>query len=158
MRTMWQSHWKNIPDHRQSKYFIKDPDPKYWKDIKHMSKNRMSNVIRFISGHGFMNRHHKTVIPTKQRHQDADADPRSKCRLCDLGPETPIHLTTVCPRLAWTRNQLFSQSQIVGYICDRPPPWSKGLLDFIQNDLIQTLDNSEDMLPRSSLGDRLANT
>ena len=102
-----------------------------------MSENRMSNVIRFISGHGFMNRHHKTVIPTKQRHQDADADPRSKCRLCDLGPETPIHLATVCPRLAWTRNQLFSQSQIVGYICDRPPPWSKGLLDFIQNDLVQ---------------------
>lgn len=148
-REEWDVHWKSTQGLRQSKLFINGPDPKYWKDIKHMNKKKMSNVIRFISGHCFMNRHHKTVIPTGKRGKCADADPRSRCRLCDLEEETPEHLCTVCPRLLWTRNTLFAQSQILSWTSDRPPPWSKHLLDFIQSDIVQSLDTTEDLVVRS---------
>lgn len=145
----WQKHWQDLPELRQSKLFLKGPDPKMWKDLRHMKKKKMSNVVRFITGHTFMRRH-QTCLKTGKRGKCADEDPGSKCRLCDIGEESPSHLATSCPRLQWTRNSLFSQSQLLSWDLDKPPPWSQELLDFINLDIIQSLDCSEDRILRSS--------
>ena len=146
----WTEHWKQLPEHRQSKFFMKGPNPKMWADLKYMKKKKLSSVVRFITGHCFMRRH-QTCIQTGKRGTCADQDPGSRCRLCENGEETPQHLITTCDRLALTRHTIFSKSQMVMWALDRPPPeWSKELLDFIDLDIIQSLDCSEDRILRSS--------
>ena len=137
----WGAHWNAQPELRQSKLFLHGPDPHIWRDLKKMKRKNVSNVLRFVTGHTFMKRH-RTVIDKGKRGITADVDIGSQCRLCWTGPESPEHLLLKCPRLMWMRNSVYSQSGIVSYELDTPPPWSEQMVEFINKPIIQALDTS----------------
>ena len=133
----WKSEWQSRTDCRQTKLFINQPDPCIWKDIKNLRHKEVSAIVRFLSGHTFLNRHN-VVIKYKLRGPDADHHEEASCRLCEEEEETPSHFATSCPMLSQQR---------LAYLCsfefDSPPPWSRALIDFLNLPEIRQLEESD---------------
>jgi ribonuclease HI len=54
----WKREWHTRLDCRQTKLFFPDPNPVIWKGIKalkNLSPTYLSRIVRFITGHTFMN-------------------------------------------------------------------------------------------------------
>ena len=99
IRKNWSKEWCTVKGHRQSKYFLKGPDPKFKTLIKY-SKNNISTLIRAVTGHSFMKRHQNEVI---------NGDNDTLCRLCMEEVETPHHIITECPVLLHRRKDNFGK-------------------------------------------------
>ena len=87
----------------------KSQKPKIWRDIKDHGRENISRVIRFVNGHGYMNRHN-TVFKYDISKEEADNPEEAQCRLFEEHEETPIHLITECGALIHERKDLFSES------------------------------------------------
>ena len=131
----WQHEWQeNIDLYKQTKRFIPIPNPGIWKDIKalpDLTPTRLSRIARFLTGHAHMNRH-STIVKrgyANRHHQD------SMCRLCEEGPESPIHLITECPVLNRDRFELLWQWQL-----DEVPEWSTKVIHFLELPIITELE------------------
>ena len=111
--------------------------------MKKLSKAKISNVIRFITGHTYLRRHN-VVFKKKKVRLAADRDHDSECRLCRDGPETPIHLLLECKALMWTRHTLFATGRLLAWQLDTPPPWSDELIAFINSPHIQALERRDE--------------
>ena len=139
----WTEKWQKSTEYRQSKMFLAGPDAKVWRTLKKLSKAKISNVIRFITGHTYLRRHN-VVFKKKKVRLAADRDPDSECRLCREGPETPIHLLLECKALMWTRHTLFATGRLLAWQLDTPPPWSDELIAFINSPHIQALERRDE--------------
>ena len=132
----WKVEWQARTDCRQTKLFIDGPEPKIWADIKALQHKEVSAIIRFLTGHSFMNRHN-VVIKHKIRGPDADHHEEATCRLCLEEEETPAHLTTTCEALCQERLCHLYAPQL-----DSPPSWSRPLIDFLNLPQIRQLEES----------------
>ena len=139
----WARIWRKNPDCRQSKLFFSGPDSRIWHSMRKLKKSKISAIIRFTTGHGYLRRH-RTVIKKKKRRLNADRDPDSACRLCHDGIEDPIHLLLQCPVLMWTRHTLFASDSLVAWQLDTPPPFGPALISFINSRPIQALDKNDE--------------
>ena len=142
IREEWTKEWENRQDCRQTKAFIGRPQPKIWKDIKDHGRETISRVIRFVSGHGYMNRH-STVIKYDISKEEADNHEEAQCRLCEEHEETPIHLITECGALIHERKDLFSESDLLAWMLDRPPDWTPAVIEFLNIQTIRDLDTRQ---------------
>jgi hypothetical protein len=68
----------------------------------------LARIIRFLTGHTFMNRHEVLI----QRGKDDLGSNDALCRLCEEEMETPEHLLTECPVLNNDRQELFNSYQL----------------------------------------------
>ena len=141
----WLKVWqKNPDDYRQSRMFLSGPDAKIWQTLRKLTKTKISNVIRFTTGHNYFRRHN-VVIKKKKRRVAADRDPDSECRLCNSGKEeSSAHLLLNCPVLMWTRHTLFATDRLLAWNLDTPPPLSEALIAFINSPLIQALEKPDE--------------
>ena len=141
----WLKVWqKNPDDYRQSRMFFSGPDAKIWQTLRKLTKTKISNVIRFTTGHNYFRRHN-VVIKKKKRRVAADRDPDSECRLCNSGKEeSSAHLLLNCPVLMWTRHTLFATDRLLAWNLDTPPPLSEALIAFINSPLIQALEKPDE--------------
>ena len=138
-RERWETEWRNRTDCRQTKAFIEKPQPQIWRDLKTHGSETICRVIKFLSGHGHMNRH-RTVVKYSITKAEADTHEEAQCRLCQEHEETPIHLITECEALADERLNIFSHTEILAWYRDKPPDWSPALLDFINLQTVRDLD------------------
>jgi hypothetical protein len=91
--------------------FFSTPNQRVWKDIKaysNLTPTCLARIIRFLTGHTFMNRY-KVLL---QRGRDDLASNNALCRLCKEEMETPEHLLTECPILNNDRQGLFNSFQL----------------------------------------------
>jgi hypothetical protein len=91
--------------------FFPTLNPKVWKDIKaysNLTPACLARIIRFLTGHTFMNRHEVLI----QRGRDDLGSDDALCRLCEEEMETPEHLLTECPVLNNDRHELFNSYQL----------------------------------------------
>jgi hypothetical protein len=122
-------------DCRQTRLFFPTLNPKVWKDIKAYSNLLpacLARIIRFLTGHTFMNRHE--VLIQRQRN-DLGSD-NALCRLCEEEMETPEHLLTEFPVLNIDRQALFNSYQL-----PQVPDWDPKILRMI---MLSTLASLED--------------
>lgn len=133
---VWTREWEARTDCRQSKAFMNAPNCQIWKDLRNLKSTQVSRVARFLTGHVFMNRHN-TLLDFGYEALD---DPCARCRLCENGEESPIHLATVCPDPDITRARL---DNMLAWQLDTPPPWSVKLLKFIIEPAITALEDTE---------------
>jgi hypothetical protein len=87
--------------------FFPTLNPKGWKDIKaysNLTPACLARIMRFLTGHTFMN-HHEVLI---QRGRDDLGSEDALYRLCEEEMETPEHLPTKCPVLNNDRQELFN--------------------------------------------------
>ena len=123
---MWRHLWDNTLGHRQTRYWFPDgPDPKFAFDIIRLPKLICSQVVAWVTGHCYLNRH-QALIDDAQTEQirkhignegpDGEAiippaDPT--CTKCKFDPsqknkeETPYHLMTECVGLWQLRFDIF---------------------------------------------------
>ena len=123
---MWRYLWDNALGHRQTRDWFPDgPDPQFAFDIIRLPKLICSQVVAFVTGHCYLNRHQALIdnnfreqIRIKVGNEDRNgeeiippADP--SCTKCKFDPsqknkeETPLHLMTDCIGLAELRLQIF---------------------------------------------------
>jgi ribonuclease HI len=129
----WEREWVNADDCRQSKLFMPAPNKEIWADLRSLGSSKLSRVVRFLTGHTFMNRH-KVLINTKSYYA-ADEHLDAQCRLCEEEPETPEHLITECPVLNDHRMATLQHWQLPA-----PPAWTKDIISFIQTTEIIALE------------------
>ena len=123
---MWRNIWDNTLGHRQTRDWLPDgPDPQFAFDIIKLPKLICSQVVAFITGHCYLNRHQALIddaeteqIRKHTGNEDEDgnviippADPT--CSMCKFDPsqsnkeETPLHLMTECVELTQLRRNIF---------------------------------------------------
>jgi hypothetical protein len=104
VQAKWDKRWKNSSEYRQTKHWFPERDPEISKQILLMSRPIVSDLVNFITGHGFLNRHQNLLYP--HLHMT------SLCRLCEEGEETPLHLMTECPvpQIVSHRTNLFKSA------------------------------------------------
>ena len=116
---LWRQLWDNTLGHRQTRYWFPDgPDPKFAFDIIRLPKLICSQVIAWVTGHCYLNRHQALIdnantelirrhVGNTDRHGGLlipPADP--SCSMCPQDDpdrnkmeETPLHLMTECKGL-----------------------------------------------------------
>ena len=102
--------------------------------MKPLSQEKTSRIIRFVTGHCHMNRHNTLLA----KGYGALESSESRCRLCEEEEETPEHLIKECPVMNTTR-----LCTLYAWQLDTPPPWSTGLINFINSPQIIALEESE---------------
>ena len=129
----WNNEWLSRADCRQSKLFLPTRENKVWNDIKDLPNPKASRIIRFLTGHTFMNRQNAIVKLGKDKALESDD---VYCSLCMEEEETPAHLIQECPCL----NQL-RLNTLYAWKLDTPPPWSEEVKNFILSDAIKSLES-----------------
>ena len=135
----WTEIWATTEGHRQSKHYLQGPQPDIWRDLKKLPPDKIGRTIRFITGHGFMNRHN-TLIKFKNKteaYNDPEAVLEMLCKLCEEQEETPLHIVTECPVLNTLRLSTLYQWQL-----DTPPPWGTDLINFINSTEVADLEST----------------
>jgi hypothetical protein len=106
-----------------------------WKDIKaffNLTPACLARIIRFLTGHTFMNCHEVLI----QRGRDDLESNDALCRLCEEEMEAPEHLLTECPVLNKDRQELFN-----GFQLSQVPNWDSKILRMV---MLPTLAALED--------------
>lgn len=102
----WNSKWESLSWEWQSKLFCKGPLDIRIGELERLGRYRMGTLIRFLSGHAFMNRHNYIMGLAES----------GKCRLCDtMEEETPEHIITRCPILNNWRFEKFGTFEVFDY-------------------------------------------
>jgi hypothetical protein len=105
--------------------FFPTLNPKVWKDIKaysNLTPACLARIIRFLTGHTFMNCHEVLI----QRGRDDLGSDDALFRLCKEEMETPEHLLTECPVVNIDRQALFNSYQL-----PREPDWDPKILRMV---------------------------
>ena len=98
----WKQEWTNYEEGRQAHYFLDGPSTKFNKIYKH-SRNEIARLVQYITGHAFLRRQNRIV-----EYNSKDNDGIKDCRVCNTkDEETPHHIITSCPVMAWRRNDYF---------------------------------------------------
>ena len=132
----WKRAWQKRKDCRQSKLFLKEPDKNIWKLIEQSTPEGLSRIMRFVTGHTFMNRHNTIVKYGKAGLETHDSE--TSCRLCEEEEETPEHLITDCPVLNQARVETLYAWQL-----DTPPPFSAEVAAFIKLPQLKELEEDQ---------------
>ena len=93
----WNTRWQDDPQYVHTKLFFPQVSIKKTHSLLNFSRSYVQLLTRAITGHNFLS-----------KHQNRIGQPVApECRLCEEAPETFIHLTTECPRLAQQRLEIF---------------------------------------------------
>ena len=99
--SMWSSEWKALPPEvcRQTKnWFPNGPRPKFSYSILRLPRVACGQMIQFITGHNFLNRHQAII----------DKSDKKVCRYCAKGEESTEHIMSYCDKFATERQLLFN--------------------------------------------------
>jgi hypothetical protein len=132
----WARLWADREgiDYRQTRLFFPTLNPKVWKDIKAYSNLTPAcrvRIIRFLTGHTFMNCHEVLI----QRGRDDLGSDHALCRLCKEEMKTPKHLLTECPVLNNNRQELFYSFQL-----SKVPDWDSKILRIVMLPTLAALE------------------
>ena len=129
----WVNEWEGetnpnqrTPKCRQTRYFYKVPSRSQAKVLLSYNRERVSMLVRFVTGHAFLKRHN--MIVEKGTTQGLEIED-IYCRLCESSSEweTPHHVICKCPALMHRRLPYFGD-----YFLPNDPSWKmKNLLEFL---------------------------
>ena len=95
----------------------------------------LGQLIQFITGHNFMNRH-QAIVDGDKNYKTSN-NPKKMCDLCKTGEMTSEHIMSICPRLATIRQLVFNDPF-------PQPPYTDikliQLIDFLKIAKIPTLE------------------
>ena len=114
VREVWNKRWTSSGTCRQTKDWVPEVDTKQCQRAKKtvsLARIALGNVIQFITGHNYFNRHNSIV--------DRTID--STCRFCGEDEESSWHLASECFALSQIRNNVFHVHVDIGQIA---PKWS----------------------------------
>ena len=133
-RKTWETRWKGLKDHRQSKIFLHGPNKSNASKLLHCQSEVVGRVARLLTGHAHMRRH-QAVQDQKTREPTGEIN----CRLCgEDDDETPAHIVCKCPALNSIRNICMGTFQMDSY----EPKWKmSGMIEFAR---IQEVKNLEE--------------
>ena len=78
----WKQRWRDIKEHKHTKYFYEGPNPNKAKGIVRMSRSRLMIWIRAITGFNFLSYH----------QSKGDNNTSKAYKACNEDVETFIHL------------------------------------------------------------------
>ena len=125
---LWEDQWNEVIGCRQTRHwFPTGPRPKFVREIIFRSKIMVGQLVQFITGHTFLNRHQAIIDESERQriiaannYDNADDEgnaiidaPDPKCRRCKNGDETPLHILTECESLGELRLQIFGREELV---------------------------------------------
>jgi hypothetical protein len=100
---IWQTRWNNNPQCQQSKMMLGKISWRESKLLIKLNREECGEMLRFLTGHNFLNRHQSLV----------DGTTSPLCRLCEEDEETSYHLTAECPVLQTQRKEVFGSEFLV---------------------------------------------
>jgi hypothetical protein len=120
----WTELRHKIPECRQTKLFMPNPDIPLSKNLLRHTKKELCLLLRHMIGHSFLSYHQSLIHPGTP----------PQCRLCGYIREESHHIIKHCPALANIRLECLWQT-VVDDVCFIP-----GLLTFLQSKQITTLE------------------
>ena len=109
----WSKAWKFYDQARQTKIWFPKPDLKKSIQLLRLSRNSLSRIAQFLTGHNKLKRH-KNI-------QSGINDPHS-CRFCLEEEESSFHVIAECPATQSIRTRVF-ELPIPTNLPD-PPDWT----------------------------------
>ena len=107
---------------RQTKIWLPKPNPKISKNLLNNTKDTFGRVVRWVTGHNFLNRHKNLLDP------DTYLD--KYCRFCFYDEETSWHLAAECGAFNTLRFKHFDRYQLL-----QNPEWTgRDLSNFLQEE------------------------
>ena len=97
----WGDRWAAEPTCRQTRLLLPAPDAHMAKFLFKLSRDNISAMVHFISGHNHLLYHQLLTGKTQS----------ALCRLCQEETETAWHFLTKCPALEMGRLMFFLQHQ-----------------------------------------------
>ena len=94
--------WSDVRMQKQSKAFLKGPDPKRTKELLMMSREELRATTGIYTGHCKLNKHMHTLGLVNS----------DRCRFCTEHAETAIHVICLCDALARKRFLAFGSPYI----------------------------------------------
>jgi ribonuclease HI len=92
----WKQRWKERPDCRQSKMYIKRVEKK---TLLQLSRRDLRNITTCFTGHGNLG-HHLHIMGLKGD---------SSCQFCGAKDETPQHFVGMCPKFTGMRWRIYGR-------------------------------------------------
>ena len=153
---LWENQWNEVIGCRQTRHwFPQGPRRKFVREIIFRSKIMVGQLIQFLTGHTFLNRHQAVIDESERQriiaandYDNADDDgyaiidaPDPKCRRCKDGDETPLHILTECESLGELRLQIFGKEELVapGEIPDFSSLTAHQVVSFMREAKFETL-------------------
>jgi hypothetical protein len=121
----WTDTWSRSIDYRQTKYFFPNPDISMSKSMLCQQKKVLGTVIRYITGHCYLNYH--------QSLQQPGISPI--CCLCGTDREESQHIICSCPSLISLWLTYLWQRTITDEWC------LQGLIDFLTSPEVEILED-----------------
>ena len=123
----WEDDWK------KTKYWFPAPDTRKANHMKHLSRDRFSRLLRWLTGHCFLNRQNNLV--------DTIKFPDPLCCLCGLELERAVHVLVFCPALVQTRYRIMGEP----FLPPSDPFWTVDqLLRLLSVEKIKALEDTQD--------------
>ena len=94
----WSKAWKWYEQARQTKIWFPKPNLKKSNTLLRLSRNNLSKLVQFLTGHNKLKRH--------KNLQSGVSDPHS-CRLCLEEEESSFHVIAECPATQSVRTRVF---------------------------------------------------
>ena len=129
-RKLWKAMWRLEPTCRQTKdWFPEGPRVDFAFDCLRLPRPICSQVIHFVTGHNFLQRHQAIIFESEKRGyekalEELEEDyegiidsPISSCTLCGKDEESSYHIMTECEKLSTIRLAVFGKEDI-------PPPYT----------------------------------
>ena len=129
-RKLWKAMWRLEPTCRQTKdWFPEGPRVDFAFDCLRLPRPICSQVIHFVTGHNFLQRHQAIIFESEKRGyekalEELEEDyegiidsPISSCTLCGKDEESSYHIMTECEKLSTIRLAVFGREDI-------PPPYT----------------------------------
>ena len=133
VNSIWDQRWVNTPFCRQTKLWLPHPTMKIAYNLLNNSKKHYGTIVRWITGHNFLNRHRHIINPQQQ--------PTAECRHCNSREETSWHIAAECGKFNSLRFKHFNQYQL-----NSPPLWTgPDLANFLKDKNIELMEQDQDL-------------